>query len=306
VTQHGGTRWFKGNTHTHTTQSDGDTSPREVIRWYAAHGYDFLALSDHNVPSEPAGVKKPNGADFLLISGEEVSVNFNGVPIHLNALDIGAALPPLCEETIAATLRANLEAIEQAGGLGHVNHPNFRYAISAADMLPVENLRFLEVYNGHPTVYNDGDAELGKQSVESMWDDLLSSGRKVYGLAVDDAHHFAEFHPGNANPGRGWIMVRAASLTARDIIGAIRSGEFYATTGVELADLTNSASVIRLRVQSPANTPCAIEFVGPGGHVLHALSGVEAEFRPSPGQGYVRARVRTGSGARCWTQPVFP
>ena len=75
-------------------------------------------------------MEKLNGADFLLISGEEISINFNGKPIHLNALDIRATLPPLCEETIAETLRANLVAIEQAGGAGHVNHPDFRYAIA--------------------------------------------------------------------------------------------------------------------------------------------------------------------------------
>lgn len=27
-------RWFKGNTHTHTLNSDGDSTPDEVVRWY--------------------------------------------------------------------------------------------------------------------------------------------------------------------------------------------------------------------------------------------------------------------------------
>ena len=101
-------------------------------------------------------------------------------------------------------------------------------------------------------------------------------------------------------------MVRAASLTPQDIIGAMRKGEFYASTGIELDDLTNTTEVIRVVVKSPAHLDCSIEFVGTGGVVLQASSGVEAQFRPSPGQGYVRARLRTGSGAKCWTQPVFP
>ncbi|MDD2711180.1 MAG: PHP domain-containing protein [Verrucomicrobiae bacterium] len=42
-------RWFKGNLHTHTTRSgDGEFSPQEVIEWYKSHGYDFLAITDHN------------------------------------------------------------------------------------------------------------------------------------------------------------------------------------------------------------------------------------------------------------------
>lgn len=27
-------RWFKGNTHTHTLNSDGDSSPDDMVRWY--------------------------------------------------------------------------------------------------------------------------------------------------------------------------------------------------------------------------------------------------------------------------------
>src|SRR5687767_2244007 len=47
-----GPQWFKGNTHTHTWWSDGDSPPETVVRWYKEHGYNFLVLSDHNVLSE--------------------------------------------------------------------------------------------------------------------------------------------------------------------------------------------------------------------------------------------------------------
>lgn len=43
------TRWWKGNLHTHTLWSDGDDYPEMVVDWYKSHGYDFLALSDHNI-----------------------------------------------------------------------------------------------------------------------------------------------------------------------------------------------------------------------------------------------------------------
>jgi hypothetical protein len=45
-------QWFKGNTHTHTWWSDGDSPPEMAVKWYKDHGYDFLVLSDHNVLSE--------------------------------------------------------------------------------------------------------------------------------------------------------------------------------------------------------------------------------------------------------------
>ena len=40
--------WYKGNLHTHTYWSDGDEFPEMVLDWYKNHGYDFVALSDHN------------------------------------------------------------------------------------------------------------------------------------------------------------------------------------------------------------------------------------------------------------------
>ncbi len=44
-------RWWKGNLHTHTLWSDGNDFPEMVAAWYVEHGYNFLALSDHNVLS---------------------------------------------------------------------------------------------------------------------------------------------------------------------------------------------------------------------------------------------------------------
>ncbi len=45
-------RWFRGNTHCHSFWSDGDQFPELVALWYKEHGYDFLAMSDHNVLME--------------------------------------------------------------------------------------------------------------------------------------------------------------------------------------------------------------------------------------------------------------
>ncbi|MBI4811592.1 MAG: hypothetical protein HY800_09190, partial [Ignavibacteriales bacterium] len=41
-------QWFKGNTHAHTTRSDGNEPPRRVVRWYFDHEYNFLVVTDHD------------------------------------------------------------------------------------------------------------------------------------------------------------------------------------------------------------------------------------------------------------------
>jgi hypothetical protein len=45
-------RWFKGNLHTHSLWSDGNDYPEMIADWYRRHGYQFLALSDHNILSQ--------------------------------------------------------------------------------------------------------------------------------------------------------------------------------------------------------------------------------------------------------------
>lgn len=45
-------QWYKGNLHTHSYWSDGDDFPEMIMDWYKTHGYQFVALSDHNTLAE--------------------------------------------------------------------------------------------------------------------------------------------------------------------------------------------------------------------------------------------------------------
>src|ERR1051325_8912578 len=75
--------WYKGNTHPHTLNSDGDSSPDDVVKWYRGHGYQFLVLTDHNVLTSVEALNALHGLDdkFLVIRGEEVTDRFNGKPL---------------------------------------------------------------------------------------------------------------------------------------------------------------------------------------------------------------------------------
>src|SRR6476620_8259087 len=79
-------RWVKGNLHTHTLNSDGDSTPDEVVRWYREHGYDFLVLTDHNFLTGVDGLNAMQGAagKFLVVRGEEVTSQAEGKPVHVN------------------------------------------------------------------------------------------------------------------------------------------------------------------------------------------------------------------------------
>jgi len=302
-----GTRWYRGNTHTHTTESDGDSPPEVVARWYKEHQYQFLVLSDHNVLTDPARLAAMVDSGFLLIAGEEVSASFRQKPVHVNGLNIPRVIEARSDTTLVGTIQRNVDAIRDVRGVPHINHPNFRWAFGAAELLQVRNDRLLEIYNGHPQVHNEGGG--GAPGMEAIWDEVLTAGKRVYGIAVDDAHHFAgEFAADRANPGRGWVAVRATRLDAGEIMAALESGRFYASTGIELEDVATTSGRIEIRIRPRGDFRYTTTFIGDGGAILGEVHGTTATFRLDAATrrlAYVRARVTDSGGFRAWIQPVF-
>lgn len=79
--------------------------------------------------------------------------------------------------------------MRDAEGIPILNHPNFLTGAQVSDILPVERLSMLELFNGHPHVHNFG-REGHHIPVEGKWDSLLSRGRKFFAISSDDAHHY--------------------------------------------------------------------------------------------------------------------
>jgi hypothetical protein len=299
------TRWFKGNTHTHTLNSDGDSSPDDVVRWYREHGYRFLVLSDHNFLTSVDGLNALHSADqqFLVIKGEEVTDRFGDKPLHVNGLDVGRLVQPQGGQSVVDVLQRNVDAIRKENGVPHINHPNFRWAITPAELGQVRNTRLFEIYNGHPQVNNLGGG--GVPGLEEVWDAILSSGTLLYGIAVDDAHVFKQpGRPDVAGPGRGWVMVRAARLDARLLLEALERGDFYASTGVVLEDVRRDSRGISVEVKADPSAKYRIQFVGKGGRILREVLEPSAAYSITGDEGYVRARVLESNGRMAWTQPV--
>lgn len=299
-------RWFKGNTHTHTLNSDGDSTPDEVVRWYREHGYHFLVLTDHNFLTSVDSLNALHGADqtFLVVKGEEVTDGFGGKPLHVNGIDIARAVPPQEGGSVVDVLQRNVNAIRKENGVPHINHPNFRWAITTDELRQVRNNKLFEIFNGHPQVNNLGGG--GVPGLEEIWDAILSSGRLLYGIAVDDAHTFKE--PGNpdvAGPGRGWVMVRASRLEPRPLLEALERGDFYASTGVILEDVIADEKTMTVKVKPDAWARYRIQFIGKGGRVLREVAEPSATYEISGDEGYVRARVLESNGRIAWVQPVF-
>ena len=117
--------WYKGNPHCHTLNSDGDEYPRRVVRWYRDHGYNFIAITDHDIVIEIKYLDTDPNDDFILIQGEAVGVYHQGVPIHVNALDTPRHIEAQEGSSIIDTLQINIKAVREAGAIPQINHPSF-------------------------------------------------------------------------------------------------------------------------------------------------------------------------------------
>ena len=285
------TVWLKGNLHTHTLQSDGDTPPQEVAAWYRAHGYDFLVITDHDKITR---IEAPDG--LVLIAGEEVTDRLPKKPLHVNAIGLTRVVAPQGGKTPVDVLQRNIDAVRAAGGVPLVNHPNFGWAFGADELLQLRGLVLLEIASGHPYVNTQGPP-----SAESMWDALLTNDRRVWGVAVDDSHHWKRpWDTDIAPPGKAWVVVRA-ERDAKSIVAALERGEFYASTGVELEEVSGT----RVKVREKNGAHYRIQFIGANGKVLQETVGASAEYKLRGNERYVRAKVIDSNGKIAWGQPTI-
>ena len=82
--------------HCHSSVSDGLLPPAVVARRAAANGVDFWALTDHDDLGglvEARAVAEESGMRFC--NGVEISIEWNGVPIHVVGLGFDAVNPVL-------------------------------------------------------------------------------------------------------------------------------------------------------------------------------------------------------------------
>ena len=297
--------WYKGNLHTHTLNSDGDSTPDDVVRWYRERGYNFVTITDHNYFTNVDGLNAVHGAGdkFLVVRGEEVTDRFGDKPIHVNGLDPARFIKPPGGGSLVAMVQNMVDAIREARGVPSINHPNFGWAITADELGQVQRTRLFEVFNGHPTVNNLGGG--GVPGLEETWDRILSSGKLLYGIAVDDAHVFKRPEDKTApRPGTGWVHVRAPRLEARAIAEALERGDFYASTGVELSAVSATASSLSIAIKTASSSKYRIQFIGRQGRVLSESVTSPAAYTFRGDEGYVRARVIESNGAQAWVQPV--
>lgn len=299
-------RWYKGNTHTHTINSDGDSTPEEVVKWYRDNSYNFLFITDHEfiTPVDPLNKLFGKNGEFLVIQGQEITDRLDGKPYHINALNIPNVIMPQRGKTVTENLQQNIDRVRSAGGIPQLNHPNFGWALTATDIRQVQRIMLIEVYNGHPLVNNLGGG--GSPGTEKIWDAILTSGKLIYGIASDDSHYFKRLGDHTApTPGQAWVVVRAENLTPNALLSAMEHGDFYASTGVELSDYRISRRGITISIREEKSSKYTVHFIGRGGRILKTVITNPAVYNYRGNESYVRAKIIESNGKLAWTQPII-
>ncbi|GMW01725.1 MAG: hypothetical protein AMXMBFR84_28620 [Candidatus Hydrogenedentota bacterium] len=278
--QRGGSLWLRGNLHAHTTNSDGRNPPQAVVDAYAALGYDFLMISDHDYLTEPEPL---SSRGMILLRGNEITANGPHV-LHVGASFV---VPP------AADRQEAIDGVLTDGGIAIVAHPNWERDFNHC---PHELLNRWSGYAGIE-VYNGVVRRLdGNPLATDRWDRLLSAERRIWGFAHDDSHRDEDI-------GQAWIMTRSEDRTSEAITHSIACGAFYASTGVTVVDVSVGGATIYLETEDAQQ----IAVVADHGRRIAKSDGKSLSFTVPADldASYVRFECWGWGECMAWTQPFF-
>ena len=287
--------WLKGNTHTHTTCSDGTRSPEEAAQWYREAGYDFVFLTEHEDKLEdPQALPDFAGLstdDFLVLPGLELRLQMPD-DRSLHVVTLGVARTGAWQPTW--TMRDAIEFALDEGGVPIIAHPYWS-GMAHEHIADAHGAVAVEVFNTVTELVSS------KGFARSYWDDLLRRGVPIHGVAADDTHWGVE-HPDH---GKGWIMVKAEQFSLDGILKALRTGCFYASCGPEFLDVSREGNEIVVYT-SPVQR---INFITDNGHssAVRATDGrlLTSARRNLSCPKFLRIECVDAEGRFAWTNAIM-
>jgi len=275
-----GFEWLRGNLHTHSTNSDGETDPVTTAEHYARLGYDFLAITDHDFLTTTVEL---NGMDLIILPGAEIT----DTGPHVVVLGIPLLPAP------SANRQEVLSSVAHQNGVSFLCHPNWEEHFNHCDQRLLETLHG---YAGIEIVNHVCRILPGSGYAFDRWDRLLAKGRKVWGFANDDCHELK-------HAGRAWNVVQSVKREAGAVLDSLKAGRFYATTGITIESISWDSESIRIKAQ---NTSCILAY-GDNQRLLKETLSDEIIFTLEENScySYVRFECLGCGGSAAWTQPFF-
>jgi hypothetical protein len=310
--------------------SNPTKNPREAEEEYLKAGYDFLALTHHNVVIPDPGVDgilHINGTE----DGDRELVGYN--PPHF----IGVGIETAEGRPQDYICQWRLDYITRQGGLAIIAHPYDNiHQTDQEDSKCVGDgdlLGDLYRYVGSDLSSTTSPSKF-KEDVW-MWDkEVLSRGYIRWAFAADDCSNYD-----TSDFDIGWIKVQSKSspISKADIIQNIRDGNFFsARRGIEksvnrkdadspelavITDLKNKKVIVSVKAMKGAicdgeereGRNCEVRFIGSFGRVLNSQKvlksqidqgiNVEYEWTGTEG-GYIRIEAIDDYDWITYSQPI--
>lgn len=293
---------LKGALHSHSTRSDGQLTPGDLIAIHQRNGYDFMAITDHQIYNFQNHLP---GSTMTILPGMEMSCDFDDDrPVHtFHSVWLGREKPhnPYGQDQVVPPCRVkDQRAFQKVQDEGHANgqltilcHPQW----SGTFVREFEQLRgnfAMELWNTGCVLENNVDVNNGW-----LWDELLMQGQKIYGVAVDDGHY-------ESHQCHGWVMVNARN-TVDDLLFALQNGAFYASTGPEIDDFwidDELVAHVKCSACHHVRFICAASVTtmifGQNGQPI-----MEASMPVNRCYPYLRVEVTDLHGRVAWSNPIF-
>ncbi len=295
-------KFHRGNLHTHSTRSDGALAPEEVCRRYQAEGYDFISLTDHfvglfNYPiTDTTNYRNDR---FTTIQGAELHTGSmeNGHLWHLLAVGLPSEFtPPDAPDFHPVENSESAASIARrardAGAFVAIAHPHWS-GLTEADARSITAAHAVEIYNHGCTV--DNDRGEGFLTLEH----LLNSHRRLNLIATDDAHFKTPDFFG------GWVMVKAVENTPDALLCALKSGEYYSTTGPQINDIR----IFKGSVEVDCTPAVSILVQGHGSPMANqrgeAITTGKVSLERLSGSPWIRITIIDRAGKRAWSNPIW-
>ena len=295
--------WLRCALHAHTTRSDGELAPRELVAHYARAGYDVLVITDHWKITAHESMD-----DLLVVSGVELNCILpGGRDGHVLGLGVSRDEDDLRSLALEhADLGATANWIEAHGGIAFLAHPYWTGVAPDALELPA-NVVGLEVYNA------GCELEVGRGLSAVHWDDLLERGRLCPAIATDDSHHPAY------DSDLAWTWVKSETRSQTAALEALAAGRHYSSTGPRLHEVRLDGDAVEVHC-SPCRSVTLVSRPGTGaavnaGRLGYRFKGralecdddgaiVRARLDVPPSARHVRVEVTDASGKRAWANPL--
>ena len=244
---------YKANLHCHTTISDGTYTPEQIKEIYQAEDYSVVAYTDHMIIRAHNHLTDDK---FLALNAFEMNVDFfqevgryhNAKTYHIlffaPRADVVTTpeIPPLNYHDVDG-INDYIAKLNEEGYLACYCHPYWSLQ-TYPDYIGLKGLFATEIYN------HGCDQEGFNGSYGEVYDDMLRAGTMLYCIATDDNHNLEHEKTSSDNLGSdsfgGFTMINSKSLAYLDVMNALRAGDFYASKGPSIYEMSLEDNLLRV------------------------------------------------------------